>query len=140
MTGCYKCCRKDLTDSQTRYTRLRVWRYGLTMNMKRFPFFLFLSAVALGVWAQAGRSRETNSPRLSPELPRAELPRAELRAALKAASIGQETWENPLADNDTLASRKPYDLHLSAQERAELRKLLSQQDLDGLARMATKQD
>lgn len=108
--------------------------------MKRFHFFfLFLSVVAVGVWAQtAAPRREANSEQLPSDLRLSDLRRSELREALKKTQASQEQENGFMADAETLEPRRTYDRHLSAQERADLREQLRQLSADGLLNVSTK--
>lgn len=110
-----------------------IWRYGLSMKHSHF-FFLFLSAVAVGVWAQsAAPRREETSAQLS-----LDLRRSELREALKRSQTPQAQESSPLVDAEAPEPRGIYDRHLSAQERADLREQLRQQSFDGLLNVTSK--
>ena len=110
-----------------------IWRYGLSMKHFHF-FFLFLSAVAVGVWAQsAAPRREEASAQLPPDWRR-----TELREALKKPHTPQAQENSPLVDAEALEPRGIYDRHLSAQERADLRRQLRQQSFDGLLNVTTR--
>ena len=108
--------------------------------MKRFHFlFLFLSVLAVGVWAQTGAPRrEASSEQLPPDQRLSELRRSELREALKRTQASQEQDISFVADAETLEPRRTYDRHLSAQERAALREQLRQLSTDSLLNVGTK--
>lgn len=103
--------------------------------MKRFHFFfVFLSVVAVGAWAQtAALRREAASEQLPPELRR-----SELREALKKMQTAQSQENGPVVDAESPEPRRTYDRHLSAQERADLREQLRQLSADGLLNVTTK--
>ncbi|ABD70444.1 hypothetical protein Rfer_2731 [Rhodoferax ferrireducens T118] len=97
-------------------------------------FFLFLSAAAVGAWAQsAAPRREEASMQLQPDLRR-----SELREALKRSQTLQAQESSPLVDAEALEPRGIYDRRLSAQERADLREQLRQQSFDGLLNVTSK--
>ncbi|NDP40128.1 MAG: hypothetical protein GZ093_15490 [Rhodoferax sp.] len=103
--------------------------------MKRFHFFfLFLSVVAVGAWAQtAAPRREAAAEQLPPDLRR-----SELRETLKKMQMSQSQQNGPVVDAETLEPRRTYDRHLSAQERADLREQLRQLSADGLLNVTAK--
>ena len=99
------------------------WRYVLTMNLtiNHFRFFLLLSLVAGGVWAQSSARRDPSDGPSTPDQRR-----AELRTALKALRA------RDAQDKDLTEKYVPVNRHLSAQEKADLRQQLRQQRLDAL--------
>lgn len=103
--------------------------------MKRFHFFfLFLSVVAVGAWAQtAAPRREAAAEQLPPDLRR-----SELREALKKMQTSQAQQSGPVVDAEALEPRRTHDRHLSAQERADLREQLRQLSADGLLNVTSK--
>ena len=114
------------------------WRYGALMKRFHF-FFLFLSVVAVGVWAQtAAPRRDATSEQLPPDLRRSELLRSELREALKKTQASQEQENGFITDAENVEPRRIYDRRLSAQERADLRQQLRQLSADGLLNATTK--
>lgn len=103
--------------------------------MKRFHFFfLFLSAAAVGVWAQSAAPRREEASAPSP----LDMRRSELREALKRSQTLDAQENSPLVDAEALEPRGIYGRHLSAQERADLRQQLRQQSFDGLLNVTNK--
>lgn len=84
--------------------------------MKNFRFFLSISLLAVGSWAQPAVSRDAAPDQTAPEQRR-----AELRSALQAPRGREAQGKEQTLENAAL------NRHLSAQERADLRQQLRQQ-------------
>ena len=115
VTHCYRYCpgRQDIAGAM--WTGQAIWRYGLTM--KHFHFFLLVSVVVGDAWAQPSFA-QTAVDQTAPAQRR-----DQLRSVLKTHR-GQE------AQGKNFELESGLDRHLSAQERADLRKQLRQQQRD----------
>lgn len=108
--------------------------------MKRFHFFsLFLSILAVGVWAQTlAPRRETNAEHSPSDVRLSDLRRSELREALKKRQASEQQENSFETDAQAQEPHGTYDRHLSAQERADLRGQLRQLSTDSLLNVTTK--
>jgi Na+-transporting methylmalonyl-CoA/oxaloacetate decarboxylase gamma subunit len=91
--------------------------------MKHFLFFLVVSVVAVGSWAQASIGRD-NAAKDAAKEAALEQRRADLRQALKALRAQEAQGKDQMFENVSA------DRHLSTQERADLRQQLRQQRRD----------